>query len=627
MFSELATPGSIVGVFSELATPGRIRCELGEHADTHPADHRMPFRLLLALLTLVAAPLALLGWVSSTSMRQQSELARKQLQSVLRTRLVEIDRNLSGVLDQHVRRVSDRLDRQVTMTKQLRSLELTDPIVRKGILVDESGNLFYPPEPAPESTEELAFYASLLALIDGRPSGANIESDDPIQLSNAPLAIGKAASKSVSQKPQSASKGRSVSRLQSEMQQQSNTQQQALAGPNRLTLGIVGSPRWQVWYLDEGSQLVLWFPLTGGANAGVMFERARWISDLTAALPDTAAPNEDFDSSSFASTVARKTNPNTPGFTALVDESNEVIYRWGDEGECTGMPLATIPLSAPLSSWHLQYHADESLLPKANPTPLYASLAGLAAALIGLGGYVLTSVQRQMKTARSRVSFAGQVSHELRTPLTNIQLYAELAESDLAQLPENETRTKLAKRLGVIDAESKRLGRLVSGVLEMIRDERKQRGPKIVKANPDEWIDRTVNQFDPSFQKTGIKVVRNSGASQVVGFDPDILEMVLINLLSNVEKYAADGKHVEVSSQLTGKELIVTVSDHGRGIPRRHHRRVFRPFSRLDDSISAPSGTGIGLTIARRAALRHGGDLRLIPCPDGSCFELRIPVE
>ena len=54
---------------------------------------------------------------------------------------------------------------------------------------------------------------------------------------------------------------------------------------------------------------------------------------------------------------------------------------------------------------------------------------------LGLGGYVLSSVQRQIQTARSRVSFAGQVSHELRTPLTNIQLYAELAESDLKSLP------------------------------------------------------------------------------------------------------------------------------------------------------------------------------------------------
>ena len=587
----------------------------------------MPFRLLLALLTLVAAPLALLGWVSSTSMRQQSELARKQLQSVLRSRLVEIDRNLSSVLDQHVRRVSDRLDQRVNLTSQLRSLELTEPIVRKGILVDESGNLVYPPEPTPESTEELAFYASLPALIDGRPIDVSNESDDPIQLANAPPTKGAAVSKPLSQNRQVASTGRSVGRMQIDMQQQGEIQQQAVAQPGSETLEIVGSPRWQVWYLDEGSQLVLWFPLTGRANVGVMFERARWISDLTAALPDTVPETDDVGSSSIVSAVSRGTNPNTPGFTALVDESKEVIYRWGDEGERTDTPLAAIPLSAPLSSWHLEYHADESLLPKANPTPLYASLAGLAAALIGLGGYVLTSVQRQMKTARSRVSFAGQVSHELRTPLTNIQLYAELAESDLAQLPENDTRIKLAKRLGVIDAESKRLGRLVSGVLEMIRDERKQRGPKIVRANPDEWIDRTLNQFDPSFQKAGIKVVRNSNASQDVGFDPDILEMVLINLLSNVEKYAAEGKHVEVSSELTRKELIVTVNDHGPGIPRRHHRRVFRPFSRLDDSIRAPSGTGIGLTIARRAAVRHGGSLRLIPCPEGSCFQLRMPVE
>ena len=581
----------------------------------------MPFRLLLALLLLVAAPLALLGWLSSTSMRQQSEIARQQLQSVLRSRLIEIDRSLASVLDQYARRVGGKLDPSVEIKTRLRLLESTDPIVRQGILVDASGTMVYPPEPAVESTEELAFYGSLPAMIDGRPTESNRTPDGAAELTKLTSESVRVPVKPKSQQRSTATKSSLPRRRIQQIQQQ---EVQVSTPP---MFAAVGTPRWQVWYLDEGSQLVLWFPLSGGVSAGIMLERARWISDLTAALPDTPVVNRDTVSSVRESTDHPRMESRTPGFTALVDESKQIIYRWGDEGERDEIPLATIPLSPPLSSWHLEYHADESLLPEADATALYASLAGLAAALIGLGGYVLTGVQRQMKMARNRVTFAGQVSHELRTPLTNIQLYAELAESDLTELPEDGTRDRIAKRLDVIDAESQRLGRLVSGVLEMIRDERKQRGPKIVSVIADEWIDRTVAQFEPSFEKAEIEVVRVSGAGDEVGLDPDILEMVLVNLLSNVEKYAADGKQVVVTSELTSGDLVVTVKDRGPGIARRHRRRVFRSFSRLDDSISAPSGTGIGLTIARRAAVRHGGDLKLIASQEGSCFQLRIPVK
>jgi len=70
----------------------------------------------------------------------------------------------------------------------------------------------------------------------------------------------------------------------------------------------------------------------------------------------------------------------------------------------------------------------------------------------------------------------------------------------------------------------------------------------------------------------------------------------------------------------------VRVSDHGPGIAPRQHKNVFKAFRRLDDTISAPSGTGIGLTIARRVARRHGGDVIIVATPKGVCFEVKIRV-
>ncbi len=534
----------------------------------------MPRQLLFAILALVAAPLLLLGWLSANSMQQQRQLSRDRLRSILQTRLREIDRSLQDVIDGYSIRISKSLSSNRVAAEMLRDLKLSDPAVREGIVITQRGVMVYPPRPTADQPDDIAVYAALTAMVDARP-----DSD--------------------SQDDQGNTATQSTTRRMSRMTRSSPP------------ISIKGQPYWQVWFMDEGSQLILWIDRSDGSKIGVLLERVHWISELTAALPDASIDGN------------KKT---TPGFTALVDESRQIVYRWGDEGDCVDTPFAEINLSAPLSSWKLEYHTPVDLIIPETSIGLYTSLGGIGVILLALGTFVLTSVGRQMRTARNRVSFAGQVSHELRTPLTNIRLYAELAESDLDGLPESESRQKLAQRLGVIDSESRRLGRLVSGVLEMIRDDRRQRGPKIIPGNPDETIELVLQQFGPSFENADVEIDRNLDANTMVSFDPDILEMVLVNLLSNVEKYAAEGNRVEVSSVVDKSLLRVSVRDHGPGIPSRKRRAIFRAFTRLDDSIKAPSGTGIGLTIARSAARRHGGELVLEPTSQGALFVLTLPV-
>ena len=247
---------------------------------------------------------------------------------------------------------------------------------------------------------------------------------------------------------------------------------------------------------------------------------------------------------------------------------------------------------------------------------------------------MLTAVRRQIANARSRVSFAGQVSHELRTPLTNIRLYTELAETDLESVASSEAKSSLSRRLEVIDHESRRLQRLVSGVLEMIRPRGKQIGVRCQTTDLCKLVDVIIQQFRPSFEAAELTLKSDCDLEGPVIVDPDVIEMVLVNLLGNVEKYVPKGGVCRVHCSLIDSDLGVPttvkiqVHDNGPGIRMIHRSKVFRPFERLDDSISAPSGTGIGLTIARRAARRHGGDLVLLPESDlgGAAFEMTIPI-
>jgi signal transduction histidine kinase len=550
----------------------------------------MPRRLLLALIVLVAAPLVLLGWVSAAAMRQQQLAATEQMRGLLLDRLKEVDRNSAKVFIDYQRRIARELSDAGNMIAQLRQIQLHDPVARQGIFVSDDGLLLYPPPPATDDPETIALYAAISSMIGGRPD--LLEGND--------AASGSKADTEGSIDPPA-------------MSLQADGQTVMVANAAQApTPRILDRSLWQVWYMDQGAQLILWFGRQDGTTAGVLLERSRWMSDLTAALPDSKS---------------NQAPSGLLGYTALVDESQQLVYRWGNAAQVATPPQASLALSSPLSTWQLQYYSDQPLIPQAGVFPIVLSLSGVGVVLLALGGYVVTSVQRQMKTARDRVTFAGQVSHELRTPLTNIRLYAELAESDASQLPADPAVESIKRRLGVIDTESRRLGRLVSGVLEMIRDDIRERPPQLSLVNPDEVIAQTLEQFAPSFANAKISVHRNAQAGELIHVDADILEMVLVNLLSNVEKYAAAGGYVEVDSRIDANVLIVKVSDKGNGIPGRHRRNIFRPFFRSDDSVNAPSGTGIGLTIALRAAQRHGGKLRLLPSGQGACFELRIPIE
>ena len=103
---------------------------------------------------------------------------------------------------------------------------------------------------------------------------------------------------------------------------------------------------------------------------------------------------------------------------------------------------------------------------------------------------------------------------------------------------------------------------------------------------------------------------------------------MLGNLLSNVEKYAACGRHLEITSAQAGDRTTVTVSDRGPGIPKGQRERIFKPFHRLSNrNTDGVSGTGIGLTIARKLARKHGGDLTLTHPRDTPGCQFTLTLE
>jgi signal transduction histidine kinase len=115
--------------------------------------------------------------------------------------------------------------------------------------------------------------------------------------------------------------------------------------------------------------------------------------------------------------------------------------------------------------------------------------------------------------------------------------------------------------------------------------------------------------------------------------DCDALAQVLVNLISNAEKYAAVGRELSVALRLDTESkphaMQLRVMDRGSGVPRGSEEKIFEQFYRAHDSLSSGiQGSGLGLTLARQIVRAHGGDVRYEPREGGgSCFVITLPIK
>ena len=130
-------------------------------------------------------------------------------------------------------------------------------------------------------------------------------------------------------------------------------------------------------------------------------------------------------------------------------------------------------------------------------------------------------------------------------------------------------------------------------------------------------------------EDAGMHLIRKIDvASALIVSDRDALEQIVLNLIDNAIKYAADGESLTVGLEQKKGQWIVRIKDQGPGIPTTHRQQIFTKFHRVDNSLTArQQGSGLGLSIARQLAEGLGGNLCF--CPNdggGSCFELTLPA-
>jgi signal transduction histidine kinase len=109
--------------------------------------------------------------------------------------------------------------------------------------------------------------------------------------------------------------------------------------------------------------------------------------------------------------------------------------------------------------------------------------------------------------------------------------------------------------------------------------------------------------------------------------DRDRLRQLLLNLLSNAAKYTVAGDEIEVRAAADNGAVLVSVEDHGPGVPPDQQRLVFEKFGRVNSGGRSKPGAGLGLFIARPIAEAHGGTLDVRSDPgSGATFTIRLPI-
>lgn len=257
-------------------------------------------------------------------------------------------------------------------------------------------------------------------------------------------------------------------------------------------------------------------------------------------------------------------------------------------------------------------------------TLIFLIITSLAA--IGWGCWVvMADTRRQLVLAQKKTDFVSNVSHELKTPLTSIRMFAELMQNGNAQ-----TTSKFPQYLRIIMVEAERLTRLINNVLDFAKIERRQKTLDRKPLDLHEVVARVWEGQELHLRENGF-VTRWEMAEPpypVTG-DEDALAQVLVNLISNAEKYSGNSsKEVELHTYMDGAFVCVSVLDRGLGVPNGEERKIFEAFYRAHDSLSSGiQGSGLGLTLAQRIVREQGGEIIYHPRNGGgSVFTLRMPL-
>ncbi len=236
---------------------------------------------------------------------------------------------------------------------------------------------------------------------------------------------------------------------------------------------------------------------------------------------------------------------------------------------------------------------------------------------------VIQDITEHKKLEMMQKEFVANVSHELRTPLTTIKSYTETL------LEDSLYKTDIAEQfLNVINHEGDRMTALVQDLLDLSKLDNRQINFTMKSINLNQLLLESLEKYKIHSEKKHQQLIfHNSDVPYSIVGDPNRVEQVIKNIVSNAVKYSLDDTTVEVSIYQHEYYIVIEVADSGVGIPADELPRIFERFYRVDKARSREmGGTGLGLSIAKEIMDYLGGNIKVTSeLGVGSTFYLNFP--
>ncbi|MGC4078605.1 MAG: ATP-binding protein [Rubrivivax sp.] len=227
------------------------------------------------------------------------------------------------------------------------------------------------------------------------------------------------------------------------------------------------------------------------------------------------------------------------------------------------------------------------------------------------------------EASRSKSEFIANISHELRTPLQAIIGFSELG------MVRGRAHERLASMFGDIHAAGQRMLALVNDLLDVSKIESTVGTFHLERTDLRPLVREVAREIDPLLARRRLHLDLALSEGQLVAkVDPLRCQQVVRNVLANAVRFSPDGATIELRGDIdASNQIVVTVRDHGPGIPPAELEKIFEAFVQSSKTKDGSGGTGLGLAICRKIVEAHGGSIHAENAEGGgSRFTIAVPA-
>jgi signal transduction histidine kinase len=238
---------------------------------------------------------------------------------------------------------------------------------------------------------------------------------------------------------------------------------------------------------------------------------------------------------------------------------------------------------------------------------------------------MVRAVIHESEVSRLKSEFVSSVSHELKTPLTLIRMFGETLDTGMVR-----DEKKRQEFYSIIRKESERLSHLIDNVLDFSRMDTGTKKYNFEEFDLVKVIRDSLEAYKFHIRDNGFEIESVIPEEEIVlKIDKDAVSQALLNLLSNAVKFSKGEKLIKVEVSRNTNSAMISVSDHGIGIPKGELNKIFDKFYRVHSSlVEEKAGSGLGLALVKHIVEAHHGTIDVESESDkGSTFRIKIPLQ